>query len=153
MIDVPVSGTAVDIAAGQLTVLAGGAAADLEHARPVLAAYADPIIHVGPLGDAMRVKLVNNLLFTVNLRVAIEAAATANALGVAPSELARVLAHCSGDSYALRLLIRGATPEQLAVGTRPYLSKDVQVVRDVAASMDLELGLLGDLATWVDQVG
>jgi 3-hydroxyisobutyrate dehydrogenase-like beta-hydroxyacid dehydrogenase len=150
ILDMPVSGTPVEIAAGRLTVLAGGNTADIERVRPVFAAYADPIIDVGGLGDAMRVKLVNNLLFTVNLRVAIEAARLAQSMGVAPDALARVLTHCSGDSYALRLFARGGSPEQLATGALPYLAKDVNVVRDVAAAMAIDLGLLGRLAAWVD---
>ncbi|HEX5585745.1 MAG TPA: NAD(P)-binding domain-containing protein [Acidimicrobiia bacterium] len=151
IVDAPVSGTAVDIAAGHLTVLVGGDRADVERVRPVLAAYADPIIEVGALGDAMRVKLVNNLLFTVNLRIALEAGNLAQSLGVAPSDLARALAHCSGDTYALRLLSTGASPEQLEAGVLPYLAKDVSVVREVGAGMGADLGLLGELAGWVDR--
>jgi 3-hydroxyisobutyrate dehydrogenase-like beta-hydroxyacid dehydrogenase len=150
VVDAPVSGTAVDIAAGHLTVLVGGDPTDIERVRPVLSAYADPIVEVGALGDAMRVKLVNNLLFTVNLRVALDAGALARSLGLAPSDLARALAHCSGDSYALRLLSTGAAPEQLQAGVLPYLAKDVGVVREVATAIGAELGLLGDLAGWVD---
>ncbi len=150
ILDLPISGGPGDIEAGRLTLLAGGAAADLERVRPVFSAYADPIIHVGALGDAMRVKLVNNLLFTVNLRVAGQAAALAQSMGVAPAELARVLAHCSGDSYALRRFADGGEPTALAQGARPYLQKDVGVVRDIAEAMGLELGELGELARWVD---
>jgi len=151
LVDAPVSGTPVEIAAGHLTVLVGGDPDDLERVQPVLSAYADPIIAVGGLGDAMRVKLVNNLLFTVHLRIALEAANVAQSLGVAPADLARVLAHCSGDSYALRILSSGAPPEQLEAGVLPYLSKDVSVVRDVTDAMGVDLGLLGELARWVDR--
>jgi 3-hydroxyisobutyrate dehydrogenase-like beta-hydroxyacid dehydrogenase len=150
VLDMPVSGTPVEIAAGRLTVLAGGDPADLERVRPVIAAYGDPILHVGSLGDAMRVKLVNNLLFTVNLRVALEAAKLARSMGVEPADLARVLSHCSGDSYALHFFTRGGAPEQMAMGALPYLAKDVKVVREVAAPMGIDLGVLGELATWVD---
>jgi 3-hydroxyisobutyrate dehydrogenase-like beta-hydroxyacid dehydrogenase len=150
VLDVPVSGTPVEIAAGRLTVLAGGHPADVERARPVLAAYADPIIEVGGLGDAMRVKLVNNVLFTANLRVALEGARLAQSMGVAPADLARVLGHCSGDSFALRLFTGGGDPEQLAMGALPYLAKDVGVVREVAGPMGVDLGLLGQLAAWVE---
>lgn len=150
IVDAPVSGTAVEIAAGHLTVLVGGDAADVDRIRPVLSAYADPIIEVGGLGDAMRVKLVNNLLFTVNLRIALEAADVAESMGVAPVDLARVLAHCSGDSYALQLLSRGAPSQQLRAGVLPYLAKDVSVVREVTTAMGVDLGLVGHLAAWVE---
>jgi 3-hydroxyisobutyrate dehydrogenase-like beta-hydroxyacid dehydrogenase len=151
VLDMPVSGTPVEIAAGRLTVLAGGDPVDLDRVRAVVAAYADPIIHVGGLGDAMRVKLINNLLFTVNLRVAVEAATLAQSMGIAPADLARVLGHCSGDSHALSLLSMGVAPEQLAAGALPYLAKDMTVIREVAAPMGIDLGLLGELARWVDR--
>jgi 3-hydroxyisobutyrate dehydrogenase-like beta-hydroxyacid dehydrogenase len=153
ILDMPVSGTPVDIAAGRLTVLAGGDPADLERVRAIVAAYADPIIHVGGLGDAMRVKLINNLLFTVNLRLALEAATLAQSVGVAPEDLARVLGHCSGDSHALRLFTGGVAPDQLATAALPYLAKDMKVIREVAAPMGIDLGLLGELARWVDRAG
>jgi 3-hydroxyisobutyrate dehydrogenase len=150
VLDLPFSGTEADIEAGHLTVLAGGDMADLDRVRPLVAAYADPIIHVGALGDALVLKLVNNLLFTANLRMALDAAALATDMGVAPSDLARVLTHCSGDSFALRLF-EHREPDMMAAGTRPYLKKDVGVVRDVADAMGLDLAGLGRVATWVDE--
>jgi 3-hydroxyisobutyrate dehydrogenase-like beta-hydroxyacid dehydrogenase len=50
VINAPVSGGPHDIAAGRGTLLDGGADDDVERARPVLAAYGDPVLHVGPLG-------------------------------------------------------------------------------------------------------
>ena len=143
------SGTADQIRAGRLTLLLGGDEADIERVRPVLAAYADPIIHVGAIGDAQRVKLINNLLFTVNLRMAVEAARLAEAMSVTPSRLAATLATCSGNSFALALL-QHLPPESTIETARPFLAKDVAVVREVAASMGLDLGLLGELSEWVN---
>jgi 3-hydroxyisobutyrate dehydrogenase-like beta-hydroxyacid dehydrogenase len=74
VLDVPISGTSDDIRRGELTLLVGGEAAALERVRATLAAYGSPIIAVGGLGDGQRMKLINNLLFAVNLRVALAAA-------------------------------------------------------------------------------
>lgn len=148
VLDVPVSGTADHIRAGRLTLLAGGQAATLERVRPVLQAYADPIIHVGAVGDGQRIKLVNNLLFAVHLRAAVEAADVASTMGIPAADLARVLAECSADSFALRLFAH-VEPDALVDGARPYLEKDVRTVQDVAAAEGIDLGLLGDLAGWV----
>lgn len=149
VVDAPVSGTADEIRAGQLTVLVGASAGDLERVRPVLVAYASPIIHVGAVGDGQRIKLVNNLVFTVHLRIAMLAAELAETLGVAQTELARVLGECSGASFAISLLqhVPADTMVDLA---RPFLAKDVAVIRDVADKLGVDLGLLGDLARWVD---
>ena len=149
-VDGPMSGTDQDIRAGRLTLLLDGDADDVEQVRPVLSAYAEPIIHVGGVGDGQRIKLVNNLLFTAHLRLALEAARLGRSLGVDPVDLARAIATCSGNSYALALL-RLRPADALAAGARPYLVKDVAVVREVADGLGIDLGLLGELATWVDR--
>jgi 3-hydroxyisobutyrate dehydrogenase-like beta-hydroxyacid dehydrogenase len=149
VIDGPMSGTAESIRNGRLTLLLGGDAADIERVRPVLAAYADNILHVGVIGDAQRIKLINNLLFTVHLQMALEAAKLGEAMSISPSILAKTLATCSGNSFALALFER-MPPETMKASARPFLVKDVAVVREVATSMGIDLGILGQLADWVN---
>lgn len=50
VLDAPVSGGPHNIAAGGLTMFVGGPDDAAARVRPVLAAYGDPILHVGPLG-------------------------------------------------------------------------------------------------------
>jgi 3-hydroxyisobutyrate dehydrogenase len=147
-LDVPISGTAAHIARGELTLMVGGDAAALDRARDVFAAYAEPILHVGGVGDGQRMKLVNNLLFAVNLRAALDAAELGRSLGIEPAELARVLAECSGASFALDLL-QAAPPEAWSTSVRRYLAKDVAVIQDVATQSGIDLGELGSRAAWV----
>jgi 3-hydroxyisobutyrate dehydrogenase-like beta-hydroxyacid dehydrogenase len=149
-LDAPMSGTAAQIRAGQLTLLIGGDAEDLDRVRPVLASYADPIVSVGKIGDAQRVKLVNNLLLTVHLRLAGEAAQIGEALGIDPAELAAAIGQCSGASRAMSMLTT-LQFEALREGARPFLVKDVAVIEEVAADQGIYLGLLGRLAAWLDE--
>ncbi len=148
VLDVPISGTEDHIRRGELTLLVGGDLDALEQVRPALAAYANPILEVGGLGDGQRMKLINNLLFTVNLRTALEAAKLGESMGIAPSELSRVVSECSGGSFAVNLF-QHMPPEAMATGARHYLVKDVGVIRDVAAAQGIDLGQLGELAGWV----
>ena len=62
LLDAPVSGGPSGAAAGTLTMMVGGEAADLQLVRPVLDALASTVIHVGPSGAGNVAKLVNNLL-------------------------------------------------------------------------------------------
>lgn len=149
VLDVPVSGTSDSIKVGQLTLLVGGDAEALERVRGPLSSYGSPILHVGGLGDGQRVKLVNNLLFTVHLRVALAAASLGESMGITPAELARVVSECSGDSFVVRLF-RQVPPDAMAAGAKHYLVKDVSAIREVAESLDIDLGLLGELARWID---
>lgn len=148
VLDVPISGTDDQIRRGELTLMVGGDLATLERVRPALATYSNPILHVGGLGDAQRVKLINNLLFTVNLRAALAAARLGESMGIGASELSRVVSECSGASFPLNLF-QHLSPEAMASGARHYLVKDVGVIRQVAADQGIDLGELGELASWV----
>ena len=54
VVDSPVSGTVADVIAGSITLLVGGPPDTVDRVRPVLAAYGDPILYLGPLGRARR---------------------------------------------------------------------------------------------------
>jgi len=60
-IECPVSGTTGPARSGQLVGLAGGAAADIDRARPVLAQLCRTIEHIGPVGAGATAKLAINL--------------------------------------------------------------------------------------------
>lgn len=47
-------------------------------------------------------------------------------------------------------LLQQAPPAAITESARPYLTKDVAVVRQVAEGLGIDLGLLGALSTWVD---
>jgi 3-hydroxyisobutyrate dehydrogenase len=148
VLDVPISGTEDHIRRGDLTLMVGGDSAALDRARPALETYGHPILHVGGLGDGQRVKLINNLLFTVNLRVALAGAALGESMGIPAAELSRIVSECSGGSFAINLF-QTVPPAAMKTGARHYLVKDVTVIREVAAAQGIELGELGDLANWV----
>jgi 3-hydroxyisobutyrate dehydrogenase-like beta-hydroxyacid dehydrogenase len=67
ILDAPVSGSVALAESGQLTIMAGGTAEDLERARPALDLLAKQVTHVGPLGSGHALKLaVNALIFALN---------------------------------------------------------------------------------------
>jgi 3-hydroxyisobutyrate dehydrogenase-like beta-hydroxyacid dehydrogenase len=144
LVDAPVSGGPHDIAAGHVTVFAGGAPADVERVTPVLAAYADPILHVGPLGAGQGVKLVNNAVFAANIGLLAEAARLGERLGVAQDVLLTALTHGSAASRALTAAQSRGSVTKFAAAVREFLGKDVAVVREVAAELGAPLGVLDD---------
>jgi len=82
ILDAPVSGSVPLAETGKLTIMAGGSAADLEKARPVLEQLATSIHHTGPLGTAAALKLaVNTLIFGLNQSVS-EALVLAERAGI-----------------------------------------------------------------------
>ena len=147
VLDAALSGGPADIARGSLTLLVGGDEAVLDDLRPVLAAYSDPILHVGGLGDGQRIKLVNNALFGANVALVAEAERVVAALGVDPTLALTAIAQCSGDSYVLRTVLALGSSARMRELAGRFIDKDVATVVDVAAEQGVDLGLLRTAAT------
>lgn len=134
VLDAALSGGPHDIAAGTLTLWVGGDEALLERLRPVLGAYASPILPVGPLGNGQRVKLVNNALFVAQVGLAIDAVRLAASLGIEEQAILAALQHGSGASRALGVVARGGSVNAVANRLADLMLKDVTTVREVAQS-------------------
>lgn len=92
LLDAPVSGSTSLAEAGKLTIMAGGAADDLERARPVLDRLGQKVFHLGDLGHGHAMKLaVNAVIFALNNAVS-EALVLAERAGVDPALAYEVLA-------------------------------------------------------------
>lgn len=146
VLDAAFSGGPADAGRGALTLLVGGEERVLEQARPWLSAYGGPILHVGALGDAQRVKLVNNVLFGAGVALVVEAERVARDLGLDPALALDAIAECSGDSYALRLARRPGGAAALRESAGKYIDKDVATAQALARSAGTDLGLLGSVA-------
>jgi 3-hydroxyisobutyrate dehydrogenase-like beta-hydroxyacid dehydrogenase len=142
VIDSPVSGGPHDIAAGHITLLVGGSDKNVERVGPVLSAYGDPILHVGPLGAGQAVKLVNNALFAANIGLVAQAVRLGEQLGVTEEGLLAALPHGSGASRGLSVVAGRGSVATSARMLAEFLGKDVKVVRAVAAELGASLGVL-----------
>lgn len=81
-LDCPVAGRPDAAAAGELTVFAGGDAADLERARPLLSAFSKNVVHLGPPANGLAFKLLYNLFGAVQVAALAEAMAACAAVGI-----------------------------------------------------------------------
>ncbi len=142
VLDAPFSGIDRNAAEGTITLMVGGDAACLEEARPVLAAYANSITHVGPLGAGCLLKLVNNALFGAQLLLAHDAMRIVTEGGIDAETAVATIGRSSGNSFAVQLFGSGAGADQVLAAAWPYIQKDVTIARDIAARMGLDLGLL-----------
>ena len=142
VVDAPVSGTATDIAEGNLTVLVGGPRPLVDRIQQAVAPYAATVLGTGPLGSALSIKLVNNLLFAANCQLAESAAALGEGLGVDRRQLFAAIATCSGRSYAASTVGLFPAGEQFVAAAGSFLAKDVQVCQDELAAAGHDAGLL-----------
>jgi 3-hydroxyisobutyrate dehydrogenase-like beta-hydroxyacid dehydrogenase len=143
IVDAAFSGTADSVRAGRLTVYLGGDPGDVSTARHVVGAYADPVIETGPRGSALRVKLLNNLLFAAISQVTLRGLEAGRALGVDEKVLLDVLAVSSGGSKAAEYIATRGGAERYAAAVAPFLRKDLAACRETAAGFGADLaGLL-----------
>jgi 3-hydroxyisobutyrate dehydrogenase-like beta-hydroxyacid dehydrogenase len=91
LIDAPIMGAPTVVLRGQAAILAGGAPADVERARPVLELVGE-VRHVGPLGSGARLKLVANSMLGAVTTAAAELQAAGEAAGLDAEEVFWVLA-------------------------------------------------------------
>lgn len=141
VIDAPVSGGGAAAEEGQLLVMVGGEQDVVERCRPVLATYACPIVHLGPLGSGQVTKILNNLLFTANLGSALSTLELGERLGIPRVRLAEVLNSGSATSKALASIsMLGGTVEGLAPIAGALLQKDVRHATTIAASASVPEG-------------
>ena len=100
-IDAPVSGGVPRATDGTLAIMLGGDKADVDEARPVLAALGSNIIHVGAVGSGEVAKLCNNLIAGVAAVAVSEAFRIAEGFGVDARILTDVISKSSGNTWVM----------------------------------------------------
>ncbi len=145
VVDAPVSGGPHDIAAGHVTLFVGGADDVVSRIKPVLSAYGDPILHVGPTGSGQLVKLVNNTLFAAQIGLVAEGVRLGTMLGVDESTLLQALTHGSASSRAVGNIARAGSAAAFISAVGDFIGKDVAVVRKTVAELGGDLGMLDDV--------
>jgi 2-hydroxy-3-oxopropionate reductase len=132
-IDAPVSGGAAGATAGTLAVMAGGAVADVDAVRPLLAAYASRVTRMGDVGAGQTSKLCNQTIVTATLAAIAEAVSLAQRSGIDPARLTEGLAGGWADSVLLQTFVPRMTQSGLApVGAFSTFQKDIDTVAATA---------------------
>jgi 3-hydroxyisobutyrate dehydrogenase-like beta-hydroxyacid dehydrogenase len=141
LLDAPVSGSVPSVQAGSLVVLAGGAAADLEVARPVFDVFAKQVFHVGPSGSGAVMKLaVNTLVHALNQALS-ESLVLAEKAGIDRSIAYDVIsASAAGAPFVQYKRASFERPEETPVAfTLRLVAKDLGLALDLAERSGVEL--------------
>lgn len=140
-LDAPVSGGAHGARAGSLSIFVGGAAEDVERARPVLAAYSARISHLGPSGTGQAAKSCNQAIFGATIAAWVEVLAYARAIGLDTQQLIAALEGSWSDS-PVRKHVAPHLERAHAMPANGLLSKDLAIVEDMARAHGVELPLI-----------
>jgi 3-hydroxyisobutyrate dehydrogenase-like beta-hydroxyacid dehydrogenase len=140
-LDGPVSGSVASTLAGELTIMVGGEADDLERARPILDRLARRVFHLGPLGTGAVMKLaVNTLIFGLNGAVA-EGLVLAERNGIDRALAYEVLAaSAAGAPMIAYKRANFVEPETTPVAFSLALAdKDLRLIRELAEASDTSM--------------
>ncbi|HEX6946603.1 MAG TPA: NAD(P)-dependent oxidoreductase [Acidimicrobiia bacterium] len=129
-LDCPVSGSVSVVEAGNLTIMAGGEAAEVEAARPALDPIAARIIHTGPRGTGAAMKLaINSLVHALNVALS-EALVLAERAGIDRKIAYEVFASgASGAPFVQYKRQAFEDPENAAVAfSLDLVQKDMELI-------------------------
>ncbi|RXT54293.1 NAD(P)-dependent oxidoreductase [Bradyrhizobium betae] len=153
MIDAPVSGGPKGAITATMTMVIGGADADVAAVEPVLADMSAKRVHVGSVGAGHVCKLINNLLCAAHLLTAAEAMRIARGAEVDPARLLEGLNAGSGRSGVTQVnlptwVLNGAFDSGF---TMALMRKDVRLATQLIAGLGLDLPIAGEAARiWSD---
>lgn len=102
-VDAPVSGGTGGAAAGTLTFIVGGEAADFEQVKPVLQAMGKNIFHAGDHGAGQVAKICNNMLLGILMAGTAEAINLGIKNGLDAKVLSDIMLQSSGRNWALEV--------------------------------------------------
>lgn len=155
LLDAPVSGGVRRAIDGSLSIMVGGAAADLERARPVFSAMGKTVTLCGAAGAGHALKALNNYLSAAGLVAMCEALVVGEAFGLDPGTMVDVFNSSTGKSNATEVKGRQfVVSRTFAAGfTAGLMAKDLRTAGDVANHLGLDMPMLKQSAGyWADAV-
>ncbi|WP_159998087.1 NAD(P)-dependent oxidoreductase [Roseomonas sp. 18066] len=143
-VDAPVSGGPQAALEGSLTIMAGGAAADVAEAAPVLQALGANVTRMGEAGAGQLAKMLNQAIVGAGYVLMAEALALAEAAGLDAAALPACLAGGHADSALLRRIYprmqqRDFEPPS---GYARQLLKDLDAVGHFSEAQGLDLPMV-----------
>lgn len=144
----PVSGNPTVVRAGNLSIIASGADADIDRVEPVLRAIGPTIHRVGDGEQARIVKLAINLMIAGLAQLISEALVLGEAADVPREALLEVMASSAVGApfvkYKTEQLLRD---DYAATFTTALMEKDIDLALDAAEEAGVELPLTSEMKT------
>jgi 3-hydroxyisobutyrate dehydrogenase-like beta-hydroxyacid dehydrogenase len=135
MLDAPISGSPVTLAAGKASLMVAGDRAAFERAQPVLQAIGPTVTYIGASGLAVQMKLAINLLLMVEVIAFGEAVALAEKGGVqrhlAVDAILKSVAASPVLGYRGPFILEGNMPA-VPLADVTLQQKDMQLVLEIA---------------------
>ncbi|MEO8507421.1 MAG: NAD(P)-dependent oxidoreductase [Betaproteobacteria bacterium] len=104
-VDAPLARTPVEAELGKLNIMVGADDATFEELKPVLGAFCENIIHAGPAGHGIILKLINNFIAQAIATATAEALAAAAKSGLSIRKLHEVVSAGAVNSGIFQMMV------------------------------------------------
>ena len=140
LVDAPVSGGSEGAQKATLTIFVGGEAADVERARPILAALGKTITHVGPIGSGQAVKAVNQVILAGTYLGVAEGTVLAMKAGLDVDQVVGALGGGAAQSWVLANRAGRMIANDYPLGFKVALHrKDLGIALELAEELGADL--------------
>jgi|KBSSwiStaDraftv2_1062776.scaffolds.fasta_scaffold17642_3 3-hydroxyisobutyrate dehydrogenase-like beta-hydroxyacid dehydrogenase len=147
-LDAPVSGMEARAADGTLTVMCGGKPATFAAIEPYFQCLATKILYMGGPGNGQLAKLVNQLLFNINVAALAEILPMAVKMGLDPAKVAEIVNSGTGRSYASEFFLPRILENGFSAGypmAKAY--KDLVSAAEIGSTHCIPMPVLNAAAT------
>jgi len=149
LVDAPVSGGSEGAQKGTLSIMVGGAAADVETVRPVLAAMGKTITHIGPVGSGQTTKAINQIIVAGTYWAVAEGMAVGIKAGLDMERVVQAVGGGAAGSWGLTNRSGNMIANEYPLGFRVRLhQKDLNIALNAAR----ELGVTLPMTAYVEQI-
>ncbi|MEC9451692.1 MAG: NAD(P)-dependent oxidoreductase [Chloroflexota bacterium] len=142
-IDAPISGGPIGAKEGTLTIMCGGDSIAFEKAKVIFNKIGTNVVHMGGPGTGTSMKIVNQLLTSVNSVAAMEAAILADKCGIDLNSVVEILSKSFGSSRMVERNIPIYKKKDFENSSAPVrnIIKDLKIISDMSDQLNLELPL------------
>jgi 3-hydroxyisobutyrate dehydrogenase len=145
VVDAPVSGGVPRAVTGELSIMVGGAPADVARAQPVLLVLGDSArqFRTGRLGSGHAMKALNNVIAAATTCATAEALVVGKRFGLDPKTMVNIINASTGRSFVSGVfdseVLTGRYRTGFALG---LLAKDVHIAASVAAAAGADVPVI-----------
>lgn len=135
LIDMPLTRGEGAAEAGRMLVLGGGDPHIFDLCRPVFAAFASDVFHLGPFGAGQVGKMINNMMLWACMSATDEGLRLADRMGVDREKLRAALGHSSAQNWSMT--------NRAEERPTPWAEKDMLIVMQEADKVRMGVPLSG----------
>lgn len=142
-LDAPISGMEARAKDGTLTIMCGGNKELYEETMPYFRCVGSKILYMGPTGSGQLTKLINQLLYDINVAALAEILPMSVKMGLDPVKVGEVVNSGTGRSYASEFFIQRILKDRFSDGySLQNAYKDLVSAAEISANLCIPMPVL-----------